>query len=268
MAKENTGMGIKIITTLCFLIMIVVNVLAVTLPLNGVETGQVSGSYPNLFAPAAVTFSIWGLIYILLALYTLYQLGFFQKNNVAEQNSLLKYINVYFCLSSLINAAWIFAWHYYKIPLSVILMLVLLLCLITINNKTTKAQLSGREKFFIRLPFSIYFGWITIATIANITVLLVSLGWNGFGLSEVIWTVIILIVGLIIAALTTLKNKDIAYGLVIIWAYAGILIKHFSVDGFNGQYPFVIITVIACVALMLFVISYVWFNRRTVAKIH
>jgi hypothetical protein len=129
-------------------------------------------------------------------------------------------------------------------------MLVILISLIFIVNAIKKEKLNTKEKIFVKLPFSIYFGWITVATIANVTTLLVSFGWNGFGVSDAIWAAIIISVGAIIGILTILRNKDYAYGLVIIWAYSGILIKHTSPNTFNNMYPAVIITVIIAMVLV------------------
>jgi hypothetical protein len=236
--------------------MVIVNILANILPINGVTTGQVSDSYSNLFAPAGITFAIWGLIYLLLAGYTLYQLGFFQKDVFVAKVNLLEKIGIYFSISSVANAAWIFSWHYYLIPVSMLLMAVILVCLVLINMTINNEWLSTREKIFIRLPFSVYFGWITVAAIANAVVLLVSLGWYGLGISEPIWAVIIISIGVVIGIAAMLNNKDTAYGLVFIWAYAGILIKHLSESGFSGQYPAVIITVIACIVLLVIAVGY------------
>ena len=238
---------IKIFVVLTFILMVAVNALANILPINGIDTGTVSDSYANLFAPSGLTFSVWGLIYILLAAFTIYQLSVNRDSELGK--SLLNKVGIVFSVSSLANTIWIFTWHYDIIYLSMVLMVVILVCLIIIVNTIRKHQLSGKEKFLVKLPFSIYFGWITVATIANATVLLVSLGWNGFGVSSVIWTIIILAVGAAIGILTILRNKDYPYGLVILWAYAGILIKHLSVSGFNNKYPQVIITVIVCLAL-------------------
>jgi hypothetical protein len=237
--------------------MIIVNALANILPINGQGTGQVSDSYPNLFAPAGLTFAIWGLIYLLLACFTLYMLGFFQGNIKTVKVELLGKIGIIFSISSIANAVWIFLWHYHQIPLSMILMLVILSCLIVINQVIKSEQLTEREDFFIKLPFSVYFGWITIATIANATTLLVSLGWNGFGLADATWAIIIIFVGMIIGLATTLKNRDIAYGLVLIWAYAGIWVKHTSSSGFSSQYPSVITTVIVCLIIFVLAEAYV-----------
>lgn len=241
MQKKSSLIIVKIVVTLTFLLMIVTNALANILPINGQNTGEISDSYPNLFAPAGITFAIWGVIYILLALYIFYQI-FFYKN----QEKIVK-IGIVFSISSVANSLWIFSWHYNIIPLSIILMLVLLVSLIVIT------RYAKGEPFMVRIPFSVYFGWLTVATIANATVLLVDLGWNGFGISEEIWTIVIVIVGMLIGVVTMLKNKDIAYGLVLIWAYLGIFIKHTSETGFNGEYVGVLIAVVGC--LVVFIIA-------------
>lgn len=233
---------IKVSVIITYIAMIATNALANILPINGLTTGEVSDSFENLFAPAGLTFSIWGLIYLLLGLYSLYQAGLFRDNN--RRVKLLNSVGIIFSISSIANAAWIFSWHYKVLSLSILLMLVILISLITIVKKINK------EKLFISLPFSIYFGWITVATIANITAFLVDIGWNRFGISEVFWTITIIIVGAIIAIVTILKNRDFAYGLVIIWAYAGILIKHLSESGFNSMYPSIITTVIGAIIIV------------------
>lgn len=262
MKNNKGGTIIKILTTVSFLIMIVVNALANIIPINHVTTDQVSDFYKNLFAPAGITFAIWGLIYLLLLGYTLYQLGLFRNNKSYVSEDLIKKVGIFFTISSLANTVWIFTWQYFAIPSSMILMIIILICLIIITNEINKSKLSRRDKIFIRLPFSVYFGWITIATIANATVLLVSLGFTGFGIAEATWTVIIIIVGLIISIATMFKNKDIAYGLVIIWAYAGILIKHVSPSGFNRQYPAIITTVIISIILLIISVIFIFRSRK------
>jgi hypothetical protein len=237
---------VKIFVALTYIAMVWVNFLANSLPINNRSTGAMSDSYPNLFAPAGSTFLIWGLIYLLLAGYVLYQ--FINKSQKNEQ--IFKNINPLFIASSLANIAWIFAWHYDYIGLSVLIMLIILFLLIKIADILRIQKFSSVEKVFIWAPFSVYFGWITVAAIANITVFLVSIGWNGFGIADFIWTSIILLIGSLIGILRMNKDKNSAYGLVLIWAYLGILIKHLSVDGFNGKYPSVIITVIGCLLLL------------------
>ncbi len=248
---KNRGFFIKVVAAATYLIMIIVNALANAIPINGVTTGQVSDSYPDLFAPATITFSIWGLIYLLLAGYTLYQFGFFQADRGAAREELFQKIGIFFAISSVANTFWIFAWHYNVIWLSLLLMLVVLVSLIMIATRLSEEEFSLKEKTFIRLPFSIYFGWITVATIANVTTFLVSIGWGGFGIPDQVWMVIILLIGAAIGIARMMRDKDIAYGLVIVWAYAGILNKHISPAEFAGQYPAIIITAIIGIIILV-----------------
>lgn len=248
---------LKIIAGLFYVAMVIVNFLANSLPINNRSTGVISDAYPNLFAPAGLTFSIWGLIYLLLGGYVIYQ---FVKSS-QKREGLFKKINPWFIVTSMANIAWIFAWHYDYIGLSVLIMLTLLVSLIKMADIIRVERFTALEKLFVWAPFSIYFGWITVATIANITVFLVSLGWNGFEVADFIWTSIILLVGTLIGILRMTKDKNVAYGLVFVWAYLGILIKHLSVDGFNGQYPSIIATVIVCLALLLFFTFKIFYKK-------
>ncbi|MFA5155145.1 MAG: tryptophan-rich sensory protein [Patescibacteria group bacterium] len=233
---------LKTLTLGAYMVMIVVNYLAISLPIAGRQTGDISDSYPNLFAPAGYAFSIWGLIYLLLGIYAVYQL-WLGKNEIAAR------INRLFIINALLNAAWIFAWHYDYIGFSVIIMAGLLLTLIRIADILRIGPLTKKEGWLLRLPFSVYFGWITVATIANITVFLVSIGWSRFGLSEIFWTIAILLVGALIGAWRTLKDRAAAYGLVLIWAYGAILYKHLAESGFSGKYPVIIWTVALCLLI-------------------
>ena len=245
---------IKVTVLLTYLGMIIVNALANILPINGISTGEISDSYPNLFAPAGLTFSIWGLIYILLGAYTIYQF--------TKKSDLINKINKYFILTSVINILWIFSWHYQLIFISVILMIILLISLIKIANIINEEKLKYEQNIYISLPFTIYFGWITVATIANITIFLVSINWNGFGISNDIWTIIILLIGTLIGILRLFKDKRIAYAFVFIWAYIGIIIKHLNF--FNNQYPIIIGTAIFCIILFIISIFYTLKNDRLI----
>lgn len=262
---KNKNLLIKIIALFTYIGMVVVNFLANALPINNRSTGAISEAYPNLFTPTGLTFSIWGLIYLLLAGYVLYQFGLFEKNKEEKKEELLKKVNLYFIISSLANIAWLFSWHYDFIGISVLVMGILLFSLIKIANVLNEKKLSSKENLFIRLPFSVYFGWITVAAIANITVFLVSINWNGFGISSQVWTIIVLLIGLLIGSLRIWKDRVISYGLVLIWAYAGILIKHTSTNGFSGQYQGIIITLIVCI--LGFLISLITMARKNRRKI-
>jgi hypothetical protein len=248
---------IKILIVVTYVAMVAVNFLANGLPINGRSTGDISDAYPNIFAPAGPAFSIWGLIYILLGAYVVYQ--FVKRDEKTED--LLQKINPLFIATSLANISWIFAWHYDYIGLSVLIMATLLILLIKIADILRIGQYTSFQKIFIWAPFSVYFGWITVASIANITVFLVSIGWNGFGIADFVWTSIILLVGALIGILRMSKDNNIAYGMVLIWAYSWILFKHMSVEGFDGQYPSIIVTVIACLTLFLFFVGRIFYKK-------
>ena len=170
--------------------MVVMNYLANALPLNGKTTGQLSDAYPNLFTPAGVTFSIWGFIYILLLIFCVIQF-------TTSYQAAISRIGWLFGFTCVFNALWIVAWHYERLPLSLILMLGLLVSLIWIN-----VFIRGLPDAFIKAGFGVYLGWICIATIANVSALLVNYGWGGFGISEQTWTIIMILVGAVIVSLT------------------------------------------------------------------
>lgn len=255
MNKKRILLLVRIMTSVTFVAMIVVNALANALPINGIGTGQVSDNYGNLFAPTGLTFSIWGLIYLLLAGYTLYQFGLFQDKTEPADDDLLIRVGFIFSLSSIYNIIWIFAWHYDEIAVSMVLMVHILACLALINRTLQGKTLDRKAKFLLRLPFRVYFGWITVATIANAATLLVSKNWNGFGIQEQIWTIAVLLTGVLIGSAVIIRFRDMAYGLVLVWVYVGILIKHLSGAGFAGRFPEVYSVVIVCLVLLLIAIG-------------
>lgn len=257
---RTAELPVKILVTVTFIAMVATNYAANALPLNGRNTGEISDAYENLFAPVGITFSIWGLIYTLLAVHVLYQWGLFHKGD-AENGALLQKVGVLFSLSSLANTAWVFAWHFDQIALSTLLIASILVMLAMIAVTLRDAALTTREHWLVRVPFSVYFGWLTVATVANITVLLVSLGWDGFGLPLQVWAMIIIAVAAAIGTVTMLRNRDIAYGLVLLWAFIGIIIKHVSAEGFGGQYPEVIAVTAACLVAFLAAEIYLWRKR-------
>ena len=217
---------LQISNFLAVVLTIVVNSLANILPINGKNTGQLSDNIPNLFVPSGITFAIWGVIYLLLILFAIYQARDFFKKEKIEMPYLTK-ITPFFILASAANILWIFLWHYEQVALSLIAMLILLISLIAIYIKLNvgQQQIPLKEKMFIHVPFSVYLGWITVATIANITAWLVIISWDGFGISDVTWTIIVLCVATLLTLIILYKRKDVAYSLVIIWALLGIVIK-------------------------------------------
>ena len=249
---------LKYLNFIFFVLMIVVNALANTIPLGKGNTGAISDNYPNLFTPAPITFSIWGVIYILVAFFILYQFGLF-NNQIAE--SLIKQIGIWFIISCILNIGWIFSWHYDMIWLSMVFMVVLLLSLIVITtNLSENAILQSANANNLPLlakicvyAFDIYLGWIVAATIANLSVLLVKSNWNRFGLSEEFWTVVVLIAGALIGMLFIFISRRYMSSLAIVWAYCGILIRHISPSGYSGAHPLII--TIAIIGIFLILVS-------------
>ncbi len=197
-----------------------VNYLAVALPMAGRTPADVSGMYPTLFTPAGFTFGIWGIIYLLLIAFCLYQLTFLGK----PTPDFLQQIGWLFLLSCLGNAGWLVTFHYLKIGLSMLVMLALLGCLVTIYKRlgVGMTEAGWAERLLVRLPFSVYLGWISVATIANASILLTHAGWNGQPGGPVFWTVIVLATAVGLGLWMLFSFRDIAYSLVIIWAFYGI----------------------------------------------
>lgn len=214
---------LQIVNIVVFLLTVGVNSLAgATTLLNGRTSGQVSDAYPTLVTPAGFTFSIWSIIYILLGVFVVYQA--LPRNRDA---SFLSRISFLFLLSGLLNVFWLFLWHYGFITLSVIFMFGLLASLITIYLRLDigKATVPLRERVCVHLPFSVYMGWITVASIANVSVALTFVGWDGGGIDPAIWAVLVIAVALLITLIAIGARRDVAYGLVIVWALAGIMAK-------------------------------------------
>jgi hypothetical protein len=205
---------------------LVVNGLANALPLNGQNTGQISDRFHVYFVPAGYVFSIWGLIYIGLIAYAIYQALPSQR-----ENPRLRATGWWIALGGVANSVWIFLWHYNQFPLTLVAMLALLATLIVtyLRLGIGQAAVPAGEKWAVHLPFSIYLGWITVATVANISDVLDFLKWDGFGIAPEIWMTIILAAVLVIAIFMNFTRRDVAYAAVLLWALAGISVKQAGV---------------------------------------
>jgi len=217
------------------IITILINGLANILPIGGKYTRELSDNIPNLFVPAGITFAIWGIIYVLIILFAIYLAkDLFKKEKTTK--TFLEKISYFFILASVANIIWIFLWHYEQILLSLLVMILLFVSLLVIYFRLNIGieKVSMKEKLLIHVPISVYIGWITVATIANVTAVLVTVGWDGFGISEQIWTTLVIIVATIITILIITTRKDYAYSAVIIWALIGIYLKRIADDPIYG----------------------------------
>jgi benzodiazapine receptor len=213
----------QIVVIVALLATLVVNWLSNALPLNGLTAGEISDSFAVYFVPAGYVFSIWGLIYLGLIAYAIYQALPAQR-----ETPYLQRIGYLFALSCVANFSWLFLWHYQVFPATIVVMVALLLLLIAIylwlGVGRTRATLAPHWR--VNVPFRIYLGWITVATIANVTAVLEWWDWNGWGIYPEHWAVIMLIAGAAIASAVSITRGDVAYVAVIVWAFIGIAVKH------------------------------------------
>ena len=199
-----------------------VNVLGSALPINGLRTADVTEGLEVLFSPAAYVFAVWGVIYSFQAAYVTYQALPSQKTNPLQRR-----IAPWYLLISVANTTWIFLWHYQQFALSNIAMITLLLGLIKLYLTTrVGSDMPGRTQIWlIRVPFSLYMAWITVATVVNVTQWLNWIQWGRFGLSELTWGLTMLLIATLITSLVTWRFRDIAYACVVVWAFIGIAVR-------------------------------------------
>lgn len=221
--------GQLLLHILAFAAVLTVNYLSAALPLNGKTPGALSDQYPNLFVPAGLTFAIWGIIYTWLLVWIgFHAVALFKEKTRLQLEPGLKKTGPWFILTCLLNIAWLFAWHWQLISLSVLVMIGLLFALIRLNQETGVGlqKANKLEKWLAHAPFGLYQGWITIALIANVTALLVSQGWNGgLGLSALNWTILLIFAGALLADQVIRKTNNIFHGLAVAWALLGIYLK-------------------------------------------
>jgi benzodiazapine receptor len=217
---------LKTTNVIAFALTVIVNSLAgSTTLIGGKSTAEISDLNPTLITPAGYVFAIWGVIYILLGVFVVYQALPSEKGKDYQER-----ISWLFITSSLLNIAWLFLWQNEILSLSVLVMFLLLASLIAIYLRLNigKSKAPAREKLAVHLPFSVYLGWITIASIANVSAFLVSINWDGFGINPETWAVLIIVVALLITLAVIATRKDVAYALVIIWALMGIAVNQSS----------------------------------------
>jgi benzodiazapine receptor len=222
MSGSGKTVLLQSLNVLAFAVTVIVNGLASSLALNGRTTAEVSDQYFTLVTPAGYVFSIWGVIYALLLAFVV-----FQALPSQREKPFLRQISVLFILSSVFNVVWLFLWHYDQIVLSVVLMFALLATLIAVYLRLGIGKIATtlKERIFVHLPFSVYLGWITVASIANVASALVAVGWDGFGLASDIWAVLVIAVALLITLGVIATRRDVAYSLVLVWALVGIAVN-------------------------------------------
>lgn len=231
---------------LAFVLTVIVNgVAGGTDLIGGKNTAAISDANPTLITPAGYVFAIWGVIYLLLGAFVVYQALPGQRSRPFQGR-----VGWLFVASSAFNILWLFAWQYELLTTSVALMFLLLASLIFIYLRLDigRAKAGKGERLAVHLPFSVYLGWITIATIADVSATLVSLGWDGFGLDPEAWALLIILIATVIASLVAIMRRDIAYELVIVWAFVGIAMN-------QGAHSTVVALLYVCAAIVLIVLA-------------
>jgi len=226
MSEKKGISAVQVGNLLAFGAVIIVNSIAgSTKLLGGVNTADVSAAFPTLITPAGFTFAIWGVIYALLAVFVIFQLLPGHRGDAFNEK-----VSYLFILSSVFNVVWLFLWQYEYITASVVLIFALLLSLIAIYLRLNvgRSNATRIEKICVHAPFSVYLGWITIATIADVSSALVSISWNGFGIAASTWAQLVTVVALAITLLLLGTRRDPAYGLVVVWALTGILANQWA----------------------------------------
>ena len=242
--------ALQVVNILSFVAMVAVNAISSTVGINGATPGELSDAIPNLFVPAGLTFSVWGVIYLALLLFTVAQArGLFSAGQAGPEGT--RRAGWLFLVSSVANVAWIFLWHYRLVGLSMLAMLALLLSLIAITTRlgTGRSRAKPAERIFFRLPFSLYLGWITVATIANATALLVTWNWNGFGLAPEVWAVALVVIATLVTIAVLAVRRDAAHALVVTWALVGIALKR-AADS-SAASRVVYLTALVCAAVVV-----------------
>ena len=207
-----------------YLLTILMNYISQAIPFNGQTNGEVSDKYATLITPAGYAFSIWGVIFLALGAYAYFQ-AFVADSSTKIYDSIAPWLIVAFIATS----AWLPVFQYEMISFSVIFMLIILGSLIQISIMLTKDRtMSRRENALVRIPFGLYLGWISVATIVNISVLAKYTQWNLLGISEANWLLIMITVGFVLAVLVSVATGNLVYSLVFVWAFVAIAVKHFD----------------------------------------
>ena len=247
---------LQIANIIALIVTIVINYLSNTGVFNGNTMASVSASYQNLFTPAGYAFSIWGIIYLGLAAFVVYQSkGLFKSG---ETPSIVPKVGWAFVISCAANSLWVLAWLYDYTGISVIIMTGLFLSLVRImlNTRMELDLVSFKTVVFEWWPFAIYLGWIAVALIANIAAYLTKIEWGGFGISNVSWTIIMIVTATGLNLFLTWNRALRESAMVGAWALVAI-----AVSNWNGEQSIVQSAIVAAAILLINNAIHAYVNR-------
>ncbi len=226
--QSSSGFSLSIATLIAIVATLFVNTVSNFFPPQGLNIGEIANTILKgvQITPANYAFAIWGLIYLGLIAYGIFQLRPDQRSNPTIQK-----VDGLLIIACLAQIVWVYLFTMRQFWLSVVAMLAILLSLIGayLQLRSGSQRTNREQKWLVQTPFSVYLGWISVATIVNVASALYSSNWNGGGISPTTWTVIMLIVGAIIAAIVALQRADVALTLVFVWAYVAIAIRQFTI---------------------------------------
>lgn len=250
-----------IFNTIMFILMILVNLIADFISLDGIKATQILSINPALFSPANYTYFIWSFIFIGLGAFTIYQYKAFNGKN-KKLGAVIMDISIFFVISAIGQIGWVFALHWNNIPLTVVHLIFIIIALIITYTRINNSELPKKDERFFKIPFSIFFAWVTSMFLVNISVWLQNIGWTGCSMSEQTWTILATLLLFIIGVTITYVFNDVAYGSTILWALVGILVKHISKSGFAGQYIWIIACLVISIILMSFTIARILYRNK------
>ncbi|MBC8767441.1 tryptophan-rich sensory protein [Arenibacter sp. BSSL-BM3] len=247
---------LSIINLLSVVLVIAVNYISQAVRINDTTIGELSQRYSNLFTPASYAFAIWGLIFLSLLAYALFQVKvvFYDKKELAY----IEQTGYWFAIANVLNALWVIAFAYDYMGLTVIIIVGILISLLKIIINTNMERWDAPKEIivFSWWPICLYSGWITVATIANIALYLTKIGWDGAFLTEVQWTMVLIVIATLINLVIIYKRNMREFAAVGVWALFAIYIRH------QDSLEIPAYTALACSAILLSVILFHGYSNR------
>ena len=245
------------INGLFFVVTLAVNTLGAIGVINGLSQKQISDMYVTLITPSPATFSIWSVIYTLLLISVIVMIA--RKNDTYYDNAVDQITNL-FRISCVLNIAWIVSFSYLLVELSLLFILGFVITLALICQKLLKIQ--DKKHWLLPLTFGLYTGWLVIATVVNTAAALVKLKWNGFGLANDVWGIIILLIAVFLVIFVLTKNRNAAFALPVAWAYFGIYQFLKAPEGFKGEFGLLQTVALAGMAVLIVVAAIQLYRNR------
>ena len=225
---QTGGWGVAIATLIAIIVTITANTWTNLSPPNDLNVGEIANTVLAgvLITPANYAFAIWGLIYLGVVAYGIYQLFPAQR-----QDPVIRRASLGLIVASLAQTAWIYLFPLQLFWLSVVAMAVILLALAVAYAQLNpgRSRAGRRRRWLAQIPFSIYLGWISVASLVNVASALYASGFEDLGLGAVPWTVIVLLIGAGLGAIAIWRHQDLAFVLVLVWAFTAVAVRHSDV---------------------------------------